>query len=101
MSTITITLAEAVQKLYDHRHGNSGHAFSVSFIKRTNGQPRTMNARFGVRVHLKGGTLPYLPKEHKLMGAFDMQETPEGYRMINLETITSLRMEGVEYLVKG
>jgi hypothetical protein len=101
MSIVTITLAEAVQKLYDHRHGNTGHAFSVTFIKRTSGEARTMNARFGVRVHLKGGTLPYLPKEHNLMGCFDLKLTPEGYRMINLETITGLKMEGVEYVVKG
>ena len=99
MSHETITLAEAVQKLYDHRHGNTGHVFTVAFIKRTTGEVRTMNARFKVIKYLKGGSLPYAPKEHDLMGCYDLKS--EGYRMINLQGITMLRMEGKTFIIRS
>lgn len=66
--------------------------FTVSFIKRTTGEVRRMNARFGVKKHLKGGSLSYDPAAHRLIGCFDVQKGE--YRMINIETIRWLKAMG-------
>ena len=76
---------------------NKGSIFSVVFLKK-DGTLRKMLCRFGVKKHLKGGKLAFNPLERALLVVFDMQK--EGYRMINLETLMSINMKGVEYNVK-
>ncbi len=76
---------------------NKGSIFSVVFLKK-DGTLRKMLCRFGVKKHLKGGKLKFNPIERSLLVVFDMQK--EGYRMINLETLMSINMKGVEYNVK-
>ena len=71
--------------------------FSVVFLKK-DGTIRKMLCRFGVKKHLKGGKLAFNPLERALLVVFDMQK--EAYRMINLETLMSINMKGVEYRVK-
>ena len=75
---------------------NSNEIFSVVFLKK-NGEIRPMTCRFGVKKHLKGGKLSFNPLEKNLLVVFDMQK--EGYRMINLETLMTINMKGVEYNV--
>ena len=70
--------------------------FTVEFIKK-NGERRIMNCRKGVKKHLAGGTLKYNAIERNLLPVFDMQK--EGYRMINIDTMTRLKTKGKEYLV--
>ena len=77
-----------------------GKMFTVVFRKRTTGELRTMNARRGVKKHLKGGTLKYNPKTRRLIGCWEVpQNSPnEGhYKMINVDTIISLTAHGVTY----
>ena len=76
---------------------NKGSIFSVVFLKK-DGTIRKMLCRFGVKKHLKGGKLAFNPLEKSLLVVFDMQK--EAYRMINLETLMSINMKGVEYNVK-
>ena len=75
---------------------NKDQFFSVVFLKK-NGELRPMNCRLGVKKHLKGGKLSYNPKERNNLIVFDMQK--EGYRLINLQTIRSIKAEREEYLV--
>ena len=75
---------------------NKGTIFSVVFLKK-DGSIRHMTCRFGVKKHLKGGKLAFNPLERALLVVFDMQK--EAYRMINLETLMSINMKGVEYNV--
>ena len=75
---------------------NKHEIFSVVFLKK-NGELRHMKCRFGVKKHLKGGDLSFNPLERSLLVVFDMQK--KGYRMINLETLMSINMKGVEYNV--
>ena len=75
---------------------NKNTIFSVVFLKK-NGEIRRMTCRFGVKKHLKGGKLSFNPLERNLLVVFDMQK--EGYRMINLDTLMSINMKGVEYNV--
>ena len=76
---------------------NKGSIFSVVFLKK-DGTIRKMLCRFGVKKHLRGGKLAFNPLERALLVVFDMQK--EAYRMINLETLMSISMKGIEYNVK-
>jgi hypothetical protein len=60
-------------------------------------RPRTMNARVGVKKHLKGGELPYDPKSKGLIPVFDMQKGE--YRMVNSNTIQALNIGKKQYTV--
>jgi len=71
---------------------SQGKIFGVTFIKRTNGELRTMAARLGVKSYLKGGTLNYDASEKKLLIVFDMHK--QGYRAIPLDSIMSIKLEG-------
>jgi hypothetical protein len=86
------------EKLVDKLKSTHGKIFSVCFIKRTDNSKRVMNARFGVKSHLKGGKLPYEPKEKELLSVFDMNK--KGYRSIGIENIISAKISGGEYIVK-
>ena len=76
---------------------NKNLIFSVVFLKK-NGELRPMTCKLGVKKHLKGGRLKYNPKERNNLIVFDMQK--EDYRTINLDTLMSINMKGVEYNVK-
>ena len=76
---------------------NKSSIFSVVFLKK-DGSIRKMVCRFGVKKHLKGGSLSFEPIKRGLLVVYDMQK--EGYRMINLKTISQIQMKGIEYYVK-
>jgi hypothetical protein len=71
---------------------DDGKVFTVTFVKRSNGQERVMNCRKGVKKHLRGGEKKYDPKSKGLVCVFDMQAG--GYRSIALESITKVAMAG-------
>ena len=75
----------------------NGKFFKVLFIKRTNGEYRSMLCRTGVKKHLKGGSLRYDASTLKLINVYDINK--KGYRSINLETLVSAKIGGVEYVV--
>ena len=77
-----------------------GKIFTVIFIKK-DGSERTMNARLGVKVYLRGGQLAYDAESKGLLPVYDMQISGENaYRMINLNTILSLKIGGNTYTVQ-
>ena len=90
-----------------------GSIFSVTFVKRTTGDVRTMNARLGVKKGVTGVGMAYNPKSKNLMACYDVQKAQEmkaqgldsveaakkSYRMINLDDILSLKVGGVAYSV--
>ena len=81
-----------------------GKMFNVCWTKK-DGTERCANARIGVTKHLKGtGTPPSL--EHSyitiyLMWTMDGQtfKAESGYRNLNLDTITSVKLHGVTCVV--
>ena len=75
---------------------SKGRIFSVTFKKKDN-SIRVMNCRLDVKKHLKGGDLAYNPSLKGLKSVFDMQS--KEYRMINLETIKRLSINGEHYIV--
>jgi hypothetical protein len=88
-----ISKLEAAQKIRDTK----GRMFTVTFIKKSNGEKRTMNARLGVKAYLRGGVLPYDPNTKGLIPVYDIQT--KDYRMINIQGIVNLKTGGVEYNV--
>jgi hypothetical protein len=74
-----------------------GKFFTATFIKK-DGTVRRMNARLGVKAYLKGGTLPYDPEPKGLIPVYDVQA--KGYRMVNLNTLTDLKIGNDEYKVR-
>ena len=68
--------------------------FSVTFIKRTTGEVRKMNCRLGVtpKTKAKKPGFRYSPGERGLLPVYDIQR--QGYRMINLDQIIELRING-------
>jgi hypothetical protein len=59
--------------------------FSVTFIKRTTGEIRRMNAMRGVRKGVKGVGLNYDAPEKNLLTVYDMKK--QGFRSINLDSV--------------
>jgi hypothetical protein len=88
-----ISKLEAAQKIRETK----GRMFTVTFIKKSNGEKRTMNARLGVKAYLRGGVLPYDPNTKGLIPCYDVQT--KDYRMINIQGIVNLKTGGVEYNV--
>ena len=88
-----ISKLEAAQKIRETK----GRVFTVTFIKRSNGQKRVMNARLGVKAYLRGGVLPYDPNTKGLIPCYDIQK--KDYTMINIPGIVNLKTGGVEYNV--
>ena len=74
---------------------SKGQIFSCEFIKK-DGSLRKMIARLGVIKDLKGGNNGASYK-NGLVTVYDMVKG--GYRMINLQTITALRVSGVNYQI--
>lgn len=78
----------------------NGKFFTVTFIKK-DGSVRVMNARLGVEVYLRGGQLAYDAESKGLIPVYDMKaEKGKGYRMVNVNTITHLKIGKNEYDVE-
>lgn len=67
------------------RVGARGRIFRVTFVKRTTGELRDMNCRLGVTRYLRGGELPFSPKEKNLIIVYDVKK--KGYRSISLDNV--------------
>ena len=74
---------------------SEGTIFSVEFIKK-DGSVRQMNARLGVKKGVKGTGMAYNPIEKGLLPVYDMANN--GFRMVNLNTVTKLQIKGEEVL---
>jgi len=80
-----------LQEFKELKSVQTGKTFTITFIKKDE-TVRVMNARLGVKKHLKGGTLRYNPANYNLLGCYDMQNG--GYRMINFDTIKQIKVDG-------
>jgi hypothetical protein len=68
------------------------HIFSIKFVKK-DGSVRDLVCRMGVTSKLKGGESTTAHKPN-LMTVWDVANS--GYRCINLDTVISARIDGVE-----
>ena len=88
------TINKDTAKKYIYK--TNGKIFSAIFTKK-NGEKRKMVCRQGVAKYVKGVGLKFKPKERNLIGVFDMHKG--AYRFINIETLMSLKVKGVEYKI--
>lgn len=69
--------------------------FSCTFVKRTTGEVREMNCRLGVKPKSEGKGMKYNPSQRGLLTVYDVKK--KNYRMINLDTIVNLKINGKEF----
>jgi len=93
MNVIWCYKEDAIKMMKNSR----GKIFGVSFIKRTNGEIRTMSARRGVSKGVNGEGLKYDPESKQLLTVYDMHK--QGYRMINTNDILNLSINGNRYMI--
>jgi hypothetical protein len=89
----TISKEQAKQLI----RNTNGKFFTATFIKK-DGTTRVMNARLGVKAYLKGGELPYDPESKGLIPVFDVKTGD--YRMININTLTNLKIGNNTYSIQ-
>jgi hypothetical protein len=89
---------EQIKAITDFLLSLKGAFFNVTFIKRTNGELRTMTARTGVKKWVKGVGLSFNPKSKNLLGVHVQNEADKkedgAYRFVNLETVMEIRSGG-------
>lgn len=78
--------------------GTKGKFFTAIFIKRSNGQRRTMNCRLGVKAYLRKGVLPYNPNDKGLIPCFDIQKRQ--YRMIPIDGLEEIKIDNYVFKVQ-
>lgn len=69
-----------------------GRFFSAKFVKRTNGEIRKINARVGVKNHLKGGEKNFKDEDYDLVTVYDLMNG--GYRSIPMDSLVELKAHG-------
>ena len=74
----------------------NGKMFTVEFVKKS-GEKRVMNARTGVKKHLRGGDSTIKDKSN-LISVYDVKTG--GYRCINVDTLLAAKIGGKEYQVE-
>ena len=74
----------------------NGKIFSAVFTKK-DGEKRKIVCRQGVAKYVKGIGLKFKPEDCGLIGVFDMHK--KAYRFINVETLESLKVKGIDYEV--
>ena len=93
--TNTITKEEAKKLI----HITNGKIFSSTFVKK-DGTHRLLTGRLKVTKGLKENakTRPYDPSKYNLVCVYDMKA--EGYRMLNINTLTNLSINANKYIIK-
>ena len=77
-------------------YATNGKYFSAVFIKK-DGETRFIHCRIGVKKGVKGVGLSYNPDERNNIIVKDRQK--DGWRTINVDTLESLKISGVEYTI--
>lgn len=76
---------------------NNGHKFVTVQFRKLNGEWRTMNGRFKVTKHLRGGVNKVVAPWNAYKTIYDVQA--KGYRTLNIDTVTCVRAGGIDYFV--
>lgn len=81
---------------------------TVTFIKRSDGSPRTMTCRRRVTKYLKGGPPAYDPNDHALIWVWETTASAVragskrgGYKSIPVAGIILFESGGIRYYVRG
>lgn len=77
----------------DYLTSLNGKFFTIQFIKRSNGELRTMNCTTNYRSHLAGGEPAYDAKAKNLLPVWDLKA--KGFRSIPLEGVLCITSGGL------
>ena len=88
-----ISKSNALGKIKSSR----GKIFTTITTKRTNGERRVLNCRLGVTKYVTGEGLKFDPVKKNLITVFDMQK--KAYRMINIDGLEGLKIDGEEFII--
>ena len=88
-----ISKSNALGKIKSSR----GKIFTAITTKRTNGERRVLNCRLGVTKYVTGEGLKFDPEKKNLITVFDMQK--KAYRMINIDGLEGLKIDGEEFII--
>ena len=102
MLTVSNGVARSILK------ATKGQLFSVTFIKRANGEQRTIVGRTGVRKGVTGTGLRYNPAERDLITIWDNGKVPnaqgeksQGHKTIPMNDIKAIHAGGATFRVAG
>ncbi len=84
-------------KVLDIINKSKGKIFSAVFLKK-DGTIRRMNCRLNVKKGVNGKGMSYDPIKRGLLPVYDMDK--KGFRMININTLISFKVNGKNYNVK-
>lgn len=96
---VFISLLDAIALLY----GSGGKIFTVLFQRRSDLTFRRMQARIGVKKHLKGGKPSYNFAANKLISVYEVNNPDKkanGYKSIPWEGLREIAMGGKHYVVR-
>ena len=96
MSEATIISRKKAGELI--KNYQEGKFFTVIFIKRGDGSRRTMNCRKGVTKGVKNVGIQYDLEKKGLVCVYDRHK--QQHRMISLENIKDIKMDGKTYKVE-
>ena len=71
--------------------------FVSADYRKLDGEKRTLTGRLGVTAFLKGGSNKVEADDRPYLTVFDIKLAQ--YRTVNLETVSAIRAQGVEYVV--
>ena len=89
--------AEEVKQIRALIDSTNGHFFKVIFVKRTTGEVREMTCRTGVKRYVNGIGMKYDARSRNLVPVWVSNEGKEGaeaYRMVDLESVLEISVEG-------
>lgn len=89
-----VKISKDVAKFLIEQSG--GKMFTAKFFKK-DGSERVMNCRTGVKKGVKGVGRKFDPQDHNLVGVYEVKT--DGFRMINLNTLTQLNINKKQYEV--
>ena len=91
---VTISRREA----QDLIKASKGRIFTTVHTKKDN-TFRATNCRTGVKKGVTGEGMKYTPADYNLIPVYDMKN--KGFRMVNLDTLTTLTINKTSYTVEG
>lgn len=92
----TITAQEVIDFI---TKGSKGRFFAVEFVKRTTGELRMMNCRYGVRKGVKGVGAPYKAEDYGLIRVWE-RNNDKFFRTIPVDGVVRIEIDGEWYEVE-
>lgn len=96
LKTFSNPTTARARKIKDLIQSNDrGQIFSVDFVK-ADGSPRTLTGRLGVQKGKVGAGPSSVAHMEKYLTVWEKKEGKDQFRNVNMETVTAIRMQGMQ-----